>query len=119
MTLQDANKAIKDAWLAGLISILVTITLTLVYASGAGFAHVALWNWVDIILLAGLSYGIYRKSSLAASLMLVYYLGSKIILWADERAFIGLPMALIFAYFFWRGVQGTRAYHQYSVSSNQ
>ena len=120
MTLQDANKAIRDAWIAGLITIVVTIALTLIYASGGGFAHVTLWNWIDIFLLMGLSYGIYRKSSLSATLMLVYYLGSKIILWADESAFIGVPIALIFAYFFWRGIQGTRAYHQLATeSSNQ
>ncbi len=118
MTLQDANKAIKDAWVAGLITVIATIALTFIYASGPGFAHVALWNWVDILVLAGLSYGIYRKSSLCAAIMLVYYLGSKAILWTDERAFIGVPIALIFAYFFWRGIQGTRAYHQLAISSN-
>lgn len=119
MTLQEANKAIKDAWVAGMIAVIVTIALTLIYSTGAGFSHITLWNWIDIFVLAGLSYGIYRKSSLCAVLLLVYYLGSKVILWTDERAFIGVPIALIFAYFFWRGVQGTRTYNQLSATSNQ
>ncbi|MCB8942730.1 MAG: hypothetical protein H6658_03025 [Ardenticatenaceae bacterium] len=117
MTLQEANKAIKDAWVAGVLTVIITLTLTFIYATGAGITHLALWNVIDIFVLAALSYGIYRKSSLSAIIMLVYYLGSKIVLWADERAFIGVPIALIFAYFFWRGVLGTRAYHQLSVIS--
>lgn len=108
---QEINKQIRDGWIAGLITIGVTLALTLIYASGAGIAHIDSWNWIDIILLSALTYGIYRKSRASAVLMLVYYLGSKIVLWTAESAFIGVPLALVFAYFFWRSVQGTFAYH--------
>ena len=112
MTLTQANKAIKDATIAGIITIIVTLMLTLIYASGAGLAHIDLWNIIDLVVLSGLTYGIYRKSRLCAILMPVYYLSVKTVLWVNEGAFIGVPLALIFTYFFWRGVQGTWAYHK-------
>ena len=113
MTVQEANKAIKDGWVAGVLTVLITVALTLIYASGAGLTRIDLWNVVDIVLLSALSYGIYRRSRICAVMMLVYYLGSKVVLWVDERAFIGVPLALIFAYFFWQAIRGTIAYHQW------
>lgn len=112
MTIQDAERAIKDAWIVGVVAVVITVALTLIYASGAGLAHVDVWNVLDIFILSGLTYGIYRRNRFSAAAMLVYYLAGKIVLWVDERAFIGVPLALIFAYFFWRGVQGTWAYHR-------
>lgn len=112
MTLKQANKAIKDATVAGIITIIVTLMLTLIYASGAGLAHLDVWNIIDIVVLSGLTYGIYRKSRACALIMPIYYLTLKTVLWVNEQAFIGVPLALIFTYFFWRGVQGTWAYHK-------
>ena len=112
MTLKQANKAIKDAAVAGIITIIITLMLTLIYASGAGLAHIDPWNIIDLVVLSGLTYGIYRKNRLCALLMPLYYLSVKTVLWVNEDAFIGVPLALIFTYFFWRGVQGTWAYHK-------
>ena len=109
MTVQDMEKAVRDAWIASLAAIGISVTLTLIYASGAGFSHVDWWNWLDIIILSILAYGIWRKNRWCAVLMLIYYVGSKIVLWVDERAFIGLPVAAIFAYIFWRGAHGAFA----------
>lgn len=112
MTLTQANKAIKDATIVGIITIIVTLILTLIYASGAGLAHIDLWNIIDLLVLSGLTFGIYRKNRLCALAMPIYYLSVKTVLWVNEEAFIGVPLALIFTYFFWRGVQGAWAYHK-------
>lgn len=115
MTLEEANKTIKDATIVGIITISITIILTLVYVKGVSISYITLWNAVDIPILIGLTYGIYRKSRVSALSMLIYFMAGKIMLWVDERVFIGLPLALVFAYFFWRGFQGTLAYHQYKA----
>lgn len=118
MNLTQAEKAMKDAVTVGVIAIVVTMMLTLIYASGAGLAHIDPWNIVDLLLLAGLTYGVYRKNRFCAIAMPIYYLSVKTVLWVGERAFIGVPLALIFAYFFVRGAQGAWAYHKLMREGN-
>ena len=105
MTLTQAEKAIKDAVVAGIITIVVTVMLTLVYASGAGLAHIDPWNIADLLIMGLLVYGVHRKNRFAAIILPIYYLSVKTVLWVGEHAFIGVPLALIFAYFFVRGAQ--------------
>ena len=112
MTLTQAEKAIKDAVVAGIITIVVTVMLTLVYASGAGLAHIDPWNIADSLIMGLLVYGVHRKNRFAAIILPIYYLSVKTVLWVGEHAFIGVPLALIFAYFFVRGAQGAWAYHK-------
>ncbi len=112
MNLEQANIAIRTAWKMSLISIGVTIALTFVYASGGTLAQVDWWNWVDIVLMLALTYGVYKKHRASAVTLFVYYVVGKIYIWIFSGAIIGLPIAAIFAYFFFRGVQGVFAYHR-------
>lgn len=112
MTLTQAEKAIKDAVTVGIITLVITVMLTLIYASGAGLAHIDPWNMADLLIMGALIYGIYRKNRFCAIVMPIYYLSVKTVLWVGEQAFIGVPLALIFAYFFVRGAQGVWAYHK-------
>ena len=109
MTPDIAKRAVRDATFTGLFALAVSLALTLVYASGAGFAHVDLFNWIELIVLAALSVGLWRGSRIAAVMMLVFFVGTKLYFWIDEQAFIGMPIALVMAWFFWRGVRGTFA----------
>lgn len=111
MTTEEAQKAVRDAWRAGLLAFAISLLLTAIYGTGTGITHLAPLNWIELIVLPLLSYGIYRQQHSAAVLMFVYYLGSKVWLWADERVLIGVPLALIFSYFFWRGIRGTFVLH--------
>ena len=106
MTIKDAERAVKDASFFGLLALSISLILTLVYSSGAGFAHVSFWNWLDLVLLAGFSWGIYKQNRYAAMGMLIYFIGSKLFFWASEQALIGVPVAAVIAYFFWRGYRG-------------
>ena len=112
MNLEQANTAIRIAWKMSLISIGVTIALTFVYASGGSLAQVDWWNWVDIVLMLALTYGVYKKHRASAVTLFVYYVVGKIYIWIFSGAIIGLPVAAIFAYFFFRGIQGVFAYHR-------
>ena len=106
MTKQEAERAVKDAFYFGLVALGISLLLTLIYATGAGLAHVAWWSWLDLAILGGLSWGIYRRNQIAAASMLIYFVGSKLIFWVGEQALIGVPVAFIIAYFFWRGYCG-------------
>ncbi|WP_420644233.1 hypothetical protein [Candidatus Leptofilum sp.] len=112
MNLEQAKTAMRIAWKMSLVSILVTVMLTFVYASGGSLAQVDWWNWVDIVLMLALTYGVYKKHRASTVLLFVYYVVSKIYFWIVYGVFLGIPIAAVFAYFFFRGVQGAIAYHR-------
>lgn len=97
-----AEKRIRDAWVMGITAGIISVLLTLIYATGAGFAHVDPWAWIEIVVIFVLSFGIYRKSRFSAILLLLFYVGSRVIFWIDEQTLIGIPMALVFGYFFYK-----------------
>jgi serine/threonine-protein kinase len=68
---------------------------------------------IDVALILGLTYGIYRKSRVCALLMLVYFLISKLIMIEHDSKGSGLVMAVIFLYYYVQGVLGTFAYHKH------
>jgi len=110
--LQQANTAIRIAWKMSLVSIGITVALTLVYASGGSLADVDWWNWVDLALMLALTFGVYKKHRASAVTLFAYYVVSKIYVWIIYGVFLGVPIAAVFAYFFFRGIQGVFAYHR-------
>ena len=115
MTTEKANNFVKDATVAGVIVLGANILLTAIYSTGAGIAHLDWWNIADLVILAALTYGIYKRNFLSAVLMLIYYVLSVAIVSIESKALMGVPMLLIMGYFFWRGVMGTRYLHQFQT----
>jgi serine/threonine-protein kinase len=107
MDQEQAEKAIKTAWGAGIISGILTLIVTLVAMAGYSFMDFSAWNLLDVAVITGLTFGIYRKSRTCAVVMLVYFVGSKFLIWSETGSVSGLPMALIFCWFFYQGVRGT------------
>lgn len=107
-------KKIRNGWIAGLVSGVLTLVVTLLAMSGQKILFFNAWSLVDVALIFGLSFGIYRKSRVCAILMLVYFVGSKIFIYA-QAGFSGggLIMPIIFCYCFFLGVQGTFLYHRW------
>ncbi len=117
MTQEAALKHIKQAWVAGIISAGITLLVILVAASGSTvFAKLGVdwWSLIDVVTVLGLSFGLYKKSRICAVLLFVYFVGSKIILWATMGNVRGVTMAILFGYFFFQGIRGTFAYHSLS-----
>jgi len=117
MTIEEANSGIKDAWVAGLISIGATMIITLSYitglGSGIGWANIDTITLLDMAITAVLSFGVYKKSRVSAIMLFVYFIYMRIIMpWIDDSVLIGVPFALIFLYFIFKGVRGTIAYHK-------
>lgn len=105
-------KKIRNAWIAGVISAVVTLGTTLMAMNGVQIAGWDAWNLVDVALIAALTFGIYRKSRFCAVAMLAYFIISKILIFAESGKPTGLVTALIFLYFYAQGVQGTFAYRK-------
>jgi hypothetical protein len=70
------------------------------------------WQLVDVGLIFGLAFGIYKRSRACAVVMLTYFVISKIILMAEAGKPSGVVLSIIFTYYFWQGVSGTFACHK-------
>ena len=114
--LKEAEAKIKFAWQAGIVS--GTMTLIFVFFSLAGYGFTGLINefsLIDVCLVFGLSFGIYKKSRIAAVLMLVYFALNQAWIIVGLKRFPGV-ISWFFLILFLGGVQGTFAYRKLSKS---
>lgn len=110
---EEIRKKIKNAWIAGLISITITLALTLISLSGSDILGLDATAFIDVGVMAIFTLGIYKNSRVCAVLMLVFFVAGKIIMWMDSGVPSGLPLALVFLWFYSQGVIGTFQYHRY------
>jgi hypothetical protein len=107
-----ANKRIKQAWIVGVIGGVITLIATLLSVAGVDILDVNIYVLIDVVLVFGLAYGIYRKSRVCAVIMFVYFVGTKILMLVESGRPSGLVMAALFGYWFFQGIRGTFAYHK-------
>jgi len=115
--LEPSLKRIKSAWTAGIVSGIVTLIITVIAMNGndvLGLGYSA-YNFLDVLFIFALSFGIYQKSRTSALLMFLYFVGSKILIWAQMGKLAGLPGAVIFGYFFLQGIIGTFEYRSFKA----
>ena len=60
------------------------------------------WNLIDVAILAGLAYGVWRRSRVCAVLLLLYGIANEVLLAFDETARFSL-LRIVFIYFYFRG----------------
>lgn len=106
-------KKIRNAWVAGVISTCLTLVVTLTAVSGIQIAGYSAWQFIDVVLVAALTFGIYKRSRTCAVSMLLYFIVSKIILFVETGRPNGLLLAIVFTYYYAQGVAGTFAYHRH------
>jgi hypothetical protein len=116
-SVEGARRAAKrGTWAAALGA---TVTSTAVLRGRHGLTA---WNWIDVLLVVLIAWGIYRMSRVAAIAGLVLYIIERIpLLFAETtapilagRAFFGLFMLLLFV----NGVRGTFAHHRLVTSAH-
>lgn len=110
--IDEALGMIKGAWIAGLISTAITLAVTVLAMSGNPLLGFDAWNLLDVALILGLTFGIYKRSRTCAVIMLAYFVLSKYLLMVEAGKPTGIPMTLVFLYFYGRGVLGTFRYHR-------
>jgi len=112
--LAEAQKNIKIAWIAGLILSVLTLITTLASAEseGAGF------QLLDVLLMGGLTFGIYKKNRVCAVAMLVYACLLLLRLLINDFSVVGILLVGILIYCYAQGVRGTFAYYQSTRSVN-
>ena len=112
MTADEANKYIRNACVAGTFSAAVTLVASLLPLIGVKVGSFDIWNLTDAGLIAGLVFGIYKQSRVCAAAMVIYYLISKTALYLETGRVYGVPLAVLFFYFFTQGFRGTIHYHR-------
>lgn len=108
----EVLKKIKGAWIAGVISGCMTLLITLMAMGGTNVLGFNAWNFIDVVLIFGLAFGIYKKSRACAVSMLVYFVISKILIAIEGGKMSGLVLSIIFIYYYAQGVAGTYAYQK-------
>lgn len=108
----DIRGKIKSAWVAAAISGSITLIVTLIAMSGTEILGFSAWELIDVALVFGLAFGIYKKSRACAVVMLIYFTISKIVVMVESGKPSGVLLSVIFIYYFWQGVSGTFAYHK-------
>lgn len=120
--LERAEKHIKYAWIAGTISATITFLFSMVGAFNDEFRiqyGLDTWSLIDVALIAGLAYGVYRKNRFCALGLLIYFVLSKFILAATSGQFAGGVVSLLFAYFYFQGTRATFQMHKHLVKSGE
>ena len=69
------------------------------------------WSLVDVVLILVLAVFIFRKSRVASTLMLAYYIASKILQVMDGGGTAGLFVAVFFVLYFVTAMRGTYLWH--------
>ena len=112
MVPEEVLKKIRNAWVAAIVSAVITLLITLIAMSGTEVMGFSAWQMMDVALVLGLAFGIYKKSRTCAVLTFVYFIASKIMLMAESGAPNGIFLAIVFGYLYWQGVSGTFSYHK-------
>lgn len=124
----DAQELCEAAIKAGWIAALISLGFTLIFSSIGFFTQsdnetlnyfLDPWLMIDVVLIGIMAFYIYRKSRTAATLMFFYFVLSKFIQWYDLGSVQGLPVSLIFMYFYFNAMRGTFLWHSKYKNLNE
>ena len=107
--MKKAKGNINMAVIAGVISGVITLIVSIIGVWGYDK-----WSLIDAFLVFGLAFGVYKKSRVCAIILFVGWVGSKIWMMVAQPEVIlpSLVMTILFGFWFFRGIQGTFAYHR-------
>jgi serine/threonine-protein kinase len=108
---------IKGAWIAGLVSAGFTMIFVVLALMGTSLMGIDGWGGIDAAMMAALSFGVFRKSRTCAILLLALFTLNKVLMWVAAGSVAGLPLSLVFFYFFIQGVVGTFQFHKWKRES--
>jgi len=118
-TLEHAKSASRyGVWAAGIVAAITAIVATIALVSGSAFAGIDAWSYLDAVLFAAITFGIYKLSRFAAVAGLVLYVLESLYAMAQlagPRS--GIVLRIILTLAFINAVRGTFAYHRLSVSA--
>lgn len=109
----EIARKIRNGWVAGAVSVAFTLVFVVISLVGTPIMGIDAWGSIDAALMAGLSYGVFRKSRTCAIVLLLFFALNKVLMWVEMGTVTGLPLALVFFWFFYQGVVGTFQFHEW------
>lgn len=110
---EEILKKIKNGWITAVISGVMTLAVTAYSIYVTSVLGLSAWNALDVLLIFGFAFGIYKKSRVCAVLMFAYFVVSKIEQMSGAKPMQGIFMSIIFLVFYWQAMIGTFQYHAY------
>ena len=110
---EDIKKKIKAGWIAGAVSAGITLVMVILSVFGFSVMGINAWALIDVAVIAGLAYGVFRKSRTCAIILMVLFAVEKVLMWQAAGTPTGWPLALAFFACYVMGVQGTFQYHSW------
>jgi len=108
------DKNIRNAWIAALVAAGFTILLMLLPCIGNGLtSHVNIYQLVDVFILLGLSFGVFKRSRICVIMLFIYAVLNEIYIIK-----IGMNPSLIriiFIYFYLQGLIAIFKWHKTAV----
>lgn len=116
--IKDELKYIKYAWIATVFSAVCTLIFSFLgtYNEAIKYRYeFDIWSLLDVTVLVGLAYGIYRKNRYCALSMFLYFLFSKFTTFASTGNFSGGLVSIMFLAIFFRGTMAAFRVYKYRI----
>lgn len=107
---------IRNCWVASLFSMAITFIFVVMAFTDSGVDFDAM-AFSDVAIMAALTFGVYRGSRVCAVLLFAFFTANKLIMWTTIGTFAGLPLALVFSWFFGQGIMGTFQRHRFLANT--
>ncbi len=106
--MEKANRRVKGAVIAGIISGVITLIFTFIGANGF-----SLWNLIDAALIFGLTFGVYKKNRTCAIALLAYWIFDKLYqLSTMDTNIVWWGVVGVFTGYYIQGIMGTFSYQK-------
>jgi len=107
------DRYIRWGWIAGAFVGTGTLAFIIYGAlSGQRVLDLDAWNLLDVATAYALAYGIWRRSRVAAALMVGYMLYSKVVQAEHFGVWRALPTTLLFSYIYIQALRAAIANHR-------
>jgi len=87
---------IRNGCIAGCVSMIISIVLTLISITWVKITGIDVWNFIDIGIVGIIVIGVFKRSRTAATVLLIYFVASKVMMAALFKYQINM-MGLFFA----------------------
>lgn len=119
---ESCQSAIKTGGIAAMISAAITGAFAVAgffvdSNDAASNYFLDPWLLVDFVLIVVLGIFVFRKSRVASTFLVIYFVVSKLIMWIDLGKAPGLIMTLIFLYFYVNAMRATYKWHAYQSTA--
>ena len=102
--LQKVKRTIQIAWIAGIVATIAAFFANLnPFGGGEDFS---VTNAFDALITGGLTYGLYKRQTVPALLLFLYFVLWKMPLWSELQPKATVFAGIIMALYFWRGFAG-------------